>query len=342
MKRALSACVCLVILAVALPAMAELCAKCKGKMYIMNIGKCVGCGGATTSGAHKLCPACSRKLGQCEHCRAKVAGGAKPVQPVEPAAVLRLSKESHGKAFAASVGQTIVVRLRGNATTGFRWGAGKLTAGVVRPVSTKYAGAPAGVIGGGGEFVLTFKVVKAGTEKLTLEYKRPWEKKPPARTVAVTINAGADATAERARRLKVAVDWFTLDLWYLGDQDKPFYNLTLRVPKIKGRRSPFSPAVQLTKKEALAIIDHLAKDGYLRRAGNQSLKDLKAPAGPTYGLFVRGPRGLELYEFLGWDLGMLRRLDALRKVLDGDAAKKMDLLLGRLSGYKKAWEAAPE
>ena len=37
---------------------------------------------------------------------------------------------------------------------------------------------------------------------------------------------------------------------------------------------------------------------------------------------------------------MLKRLDALRAVLDGDAAKKMDLLLGRLSGLRKAWTEA--
>ena len=35
---------------------------------------------------------------------------------------------------------------------------------------------------------------------------------------------------------------------------------------------------------------------------------------------------------------MLKRLDGLRKVLDGDAAKGMDLLLGRLSGLRKQWE----
>ena len=44
------------------------------------------------------------------------------------------------------------------------------------------------------------------------------------------------------------------------------------------------------------------------------------------------------HEDLGWGLPMLKRLDGLRKVLDGDAAKEMDLLLGRLSGLRKQWE----
>ena len=35
-------------------------------------------------------------------------------------------------------------------------------------------------------------------------------------------------------------------------------------------------------------------------------------------------------------------LDALRAVLEGDAAKKMDLLLGRLSGLRRAWTTSQE
>ena len=35
---------------------------------------------------------------------------------------------------------------------------------------------------------------------------------------------------------------------------------------------------------------------------------------------------------------MLERLDRLRKVLKGDAADRMDLLLQRMSGYRREWE----
>ena len=60
--------------ALALPALADLCNVCRGGMYTADIGKCVNCGGQTTSGAFALCPQCSRQLGQCEHCR-------KPLSP---------------------------------------------------------------------------------------------------------------------------------------------------------------------------------------------------------------------------------------------------------------------
>ena len=48
----------------------------------------------------------------------------------------------------------------------------------------------------------------------------------------------------------------------------------------------------------------------------------------------------ELYEVLGWEMPLLKRLDGLRGVLDGGAAEAMDLLLGRMSGHRREWEKA--
>ena len=65
------------------PARADLCKRCKGKMYITSVGKCAECGGLTSSGAFKLCRKCSRKLKQCEHCRGAL-GAVGPVKPEPP------------------------------------------------------------------------------------------------------------------------------------------------------------------------------------------------------------------------------------------------------------------
>jgi len=67
------------LLAVAAPALADLCPKCKGMMFTKDIGQCKECGGMTTSGAFKLCMRCSKKLGQCEHCRAPLAAAAEKI-----------------------------------------------------------------------------------------------------------------------------------------------------------------------------------------------------------------------------------------------------------------------
>ena len=70
MKRFALAAVGTVFLVLAADAPGALCGKCKGRMYIMSIGKCTKCQGHTSSGAFKLCKKCSGKLGQCENCLA--------------------------------------------------------------------------------------------------------------------------------------------------------------------------------------------------------------------------------------------------------------------------------
>ena len=141
------------------------------------------------------------------------------------------------------------------------------------------------------------------------------------------------------RGLKERVDQFTLEIRYHGPQDKknPYISLTLRVPRVPPeRRLAHWPALQISKAQALKIIDHLNGTGILNKAGNLHNKGFAPPKGPVYALTVKGPPELLLYEPLGWDLKMLERLDALRKVLkkDSQAAKAFDKLLaeGRFPG----------
>ena len=98
----------------------------------------------------------------------------------------------------------------------------------------------------------------------------------------------------------------------------------------------------LTPKEAANIIDHLAKEGFLAQAENVVGKDIAPPQGPAYTLTLMGAGQTKLYQVPGWDLKMLGRLDALRKVLDkGSAAgKAMDKLLKALEPQRKKWQKA--
>ena len=55
------------------PARAALCGKCREMMFTESQGRCIDCGGPTSSGALQLCPKCSAKRHQCEHCLAKLS-----------------------------------------------------------------------------------------------------------------------------------------------------------------------------------------------------------------------------------------------------------------------------
>ena len=275
--------------------------------------------------------------------------GAPPPSKRRPAAppvkLTALTVKDSGRTITPRVGQRITVRLAGNPTTGYSWSVASITGSAVRQagkISYKASPAPRRMVGSGGFSVATFKAVRNGRAVLTMEYKRPWEKKKPIRTFTVTIDVGGGkALSPKAARLaklfKDNVTRFSLDVRYFGPQDKPYYQLTLRVPILKDRRSAFWPAAQLLPTAARKVIDHLAADGFFDRARDITLASVAMPKGPAYVLLVSGPGGQQFYEPIGWDLKMLARLDALAKVLDGDAAKKMALLLGRLSGFRRQW-----
>jgi len=163
---------------------------------------------------------------------------------------------------------------------------------------------------------------------------------PPPRNVFIALVAPLSGVAQaRAGKLKAGVEDFHLKLDYNGQEDKPFYRLILSVPDIGYDRSnPFYRLVQIREAQAVKIIDDLGADGFLDKAVDlQSNVKLPPPTMPGYTLMV-ATKGLQLRQDLGWGLPMLNQLDGLREVLEGDAAKEMDLLLGRLSGLRKQWE----
>jgi hypothetical protein len=153
---------------------------------------------------------------------------------------------------------------------------------------------------------------------------------------ASTAKPSAVAT-ERAAKLKADLKTFTLSLNYSGQQDKPFYHLCLSVPQPRGNDNPFDQQVQIPEKQAQAIIDYLAIEGFFDHAKEAFLR---TPAPPYYVLWIEvdgNGHPARYGEFLGWNLEMLQRLEGLRKVLEGDAAKGMDLLIGRMAGFKAGW-----
>ncbi|MFW6162033.1 MAG: protease inhibitor I42 family protein [Planctomycetota bacterium] len=173
-----------ILVSAAGPAAAGLCPKCKGKMYIQNIGKCGECGGRTSSGAFKLCRKCSGRLGQCQHCRA-------PVKPAIPRDAIGVGPKASGKTLKVAQGKTLVVRLPGNATTGYRWSVKQLKGDALEQQGTviyKPKKTEGRRVGSGGTFLAVFRAAKAGKATLTMAYARPWEKKtPPIKTFTLTV-----------------------------------------------------------------------------------------------------------------------------------------------------------
>ncbi len=317
------------------PAAAELCGKCKGKMYITSVGKCVECGKWTSSGAFKLCKKCSAKLSQCEHCRAPLGGGKEKPDAAKPIA---LDKSASGRTVTPALGQQVVISLKGNPTTGYSWSCAKIEGDAAVAVGKiKYVRdqAKPGMVGVGGVFVATFKAAKIGKSKITLEYKRPWEKnKPPAETFTLTVEVKSELAEKRAKQIRLAADKFILRLTCHGPRAKAYTSLMLHQPGIRFKLTANWRSAPVEKKQVERIVDHLLTDGFLDRAADISRKKIAYPTDAAYTLKLTGPPGLVLYENLGWGPDMVKRLEALRSALDGRAKEAMDAVLKKLERLK--------
>jgi inhibitor of cysteine peptidase len=76
-------------------AQAALCGKCSQLMFVDSAGTCSDCGAATSSGALKLCPKCSAKRHQCEHCLAPLTAQDEAPAKSDPPSAESRGADSH-------------------------------------------------------------------------------------------------------------------------------------------------------------------------------------------------------------------------------------------------------
>jgi inhibitor of cysteine peptidase len=108
-----------------------------------------------------------------------------------PSAVVTITEQDDGKDVDLPSGDTLVVRLKSNPSTGYSW-AIKGDPSPLRLVksSTKKTGQTSHVAGAPATQEFRLTALSSGMASLTLEYRRPWEYTAgPARTFRVRVNA---------------------------------------------------------------------------------------------------------------------------------------------------------
>jgi inhibitor of cysteine peptidase len=122
---------------------------------------------------------------------------------------LVLTEADNGRTVDVGVGQSIVVDLAGNPTTGFAW---VLTNSAGQSVLTNgpmvYTPESGGEVGVGGTFAFPFLAVGLGDTSLALLYERPWGG-PPAGSFAVTLHVtvAEPRLSIRLVNAKVVISW---------------------------------------------------------------------------------------------------------------------------------------
>lgn len=93
-----------------------------------------------------------------------------------------------GKQVELSVGQTLVVTLASNVTTGYSWSLTENSdSSVLSETGNEYIAPQTTLIGAGGTEEWTFQALKKGTSTISMGYSRPWESTPPAETFNLTV-----------------------------------------------------------------------------------------------------------------------------------------------------------
>ncbi len=79
------------------------------------------------------------------------------------------------------VGESFMIKLESNVTTGYSWRLAELKPGIVEKVNNIYVQnqTDGRMVGSGGIEEWTFKAIAKGKVIITLEYVRPWEKDVP-------------------------------------------------------------------------------------------------------------------------------------------------------------------
>ncbi len=88
---------------------------------------------------------------------------------------ITLTKADNGKTLTLKPGQTLILRLAENPTTGYRWSIPSLNAQVLQLTDDRFESSSSAAIGGGGQRVLTFQAQQPGQISLSLKSKREWE-----------------------------------------------------------------------------------------------------------------------------------------------------------------------
>ncbi|RME47121.1 MAG: hypothetical protein D6791_06635 [Chloroflexi bacterium] len=107
---------------------------------------------------------------------------------------VRLDESANGTSVSLRAGQTLIIALKSNPTTGYDWQVDQVDETVVRVVKQDFQPASDPErLGAPGQTVVQFQAVSAGMTDLHLIYVRPWEQDvEPQDTFQVHITVQGD------------------------------------------------------------------------------------------------------------------------------------------------------
>ncbi|MFA5335156.1 MAG: protease inhibitor I42 family protein [Candidatus Omnitrophota bacterium] len=102
----------------------------------------------------------------------------------------KLIERDSGKTIEMRTGNSILIELPGNPTTGYTWEVSSVDPSILHKLGDFKFSTNSNVIGSPGKMALRFRVVGEGRMTLALAYRRSWEKNvAPIKTFSVNVIA---------------------------------------------------------------------------------------------------------------------------------------------------------
>ena len=105
--------------------------------------------------------------------------------------MLALDESDFGSIQTLDVGDLLLIRLTGNATTGYEWVRTEPASLTGSPLEIVKEGAyrtlGCGLVGGPGEFVFQYRAMRPGTIALEFAHRRSWDPQDPIDSYFVTV-----------------------------------------------------------------------------------------------------------------------------------------------------------
>jgi len=100
---------------------------------------------------------------------------------------VEISAEDNGSQVTLAVGQTLVLSLESNPTTGYEWEMAEMDEAILKETLHEYKSYWVFLIGSGGKDIWRFRAEAEGKTTLTLNYRRSWEEAEPIQTFSVEV-----------------------------------------------------------------------------------------------------------------------------------------------------------
>ena len=104
---------------------------------------------------------------------------------------IAIDESDFGSIQSLDVGDLLVIRLQGNATTGYEWVRVEPDTLAESPIEivkeSDYQALGCQLVGAPGEFIFRYRAMRPGTVVLGFEHRRPWDLEDVVDTYSVTV-----------------------------------------------------------------------------------------------------------------------------------------------------------